>query len=275
MEIEKHKSLKPGSWIRIPIIYETNCQSEQKDAYHHAIIICPLLEIGFNATGTIIDKLHITSSNKIYDCSKYEIINKPKDYEQCELIIKRALKYYGTRKYSQMFNNCEHFASYCFNDKSESKQVKYTFWNGTSNIHQFIQNRSWFTNTVLFLNSYDIVSDETVDKICESNHKIGKFNGKIIDFCDDKANKNKIENQYDIKKMDQNNDENENIEQIHDEEKKEELDEDDIDQNEIVRDAKFVRNTIRDNLNEKGQIGNDKIDFVFDQIKDILFKYYQ
>eukprot|EP00486_Rosalina_sp_Unknown_P006734 CAMPEP_0201572412 /NCGR_PEP_ID=MMETSP0190_2-20130828/15652_1 /ASSEMBLY_ACC=CAM_ASM_000263 /TAXON_ID=37353 /ORGANISM="Rosalina sp." /LENGTH=75 /DNA_ID=CAMNT_0047998121 /DNA_START=425 /DNA_END=652 /DNA_ORIENTATION=+ len=75
--------------------------------------------------------------------------------------------------------------------------------------------------------------------------------------------------------MDQNNDENENIEQIHDEEKKEELDEDDIDQNEIVKDAKFVRNTIRDNLNEKGQIGNDKIDFVFDQIKDILFKYYQ
>lgn len=293
MEIENHKSIKPGSWIRIPIIYETKCKTQQKDAYHHAIMICPLLEIGFNATGTIIDKLHITSNNKLYSCDKYEIINKPLNYKECELIIRRALKYYGTRKYSQMFNNCEHFASYCFNNKSESKQVKYTLWNNTSSVHQFFQDRSsWFTNSMLFLNSFNIVSDKMIDKVCESNHKIGKFNGKIIDFCQDKAEENKIENQYDIKKMNDNDENKKNMEiddndendmemndvDVEEEQKEEqELQENedvDVDELQIVKDAKFVRGIIKDNLNNAGKIDKDKIDFIIDQIRPILIKYF-
>eukprot|EP01083_Nonionella_stella_P065517 171747_1 len=269
MNIDQHKSLKPGSWIRMPIIYEATCKTEQKTAYHHAIMVCPLLEIGFNATGTIIDKIHITSDNVIYDCSKYEIIDEATDYPQCEEIMHRALKYYGKRNYSQAMNNCEHFASYCFNNKSESKQVKHTVWTNTSGLHQWLQQSSWFTNSVLFLNSFDIVSDQTVDAICESNHKIGKMNAKIIDFCDENAEKNKIENEYNIKKLQINDDEKEK-----EQEEKVDQVEMDVNQLQIVKQAEFVRNVLRSNLNEKGQIDSGKIQYIIDQIKPILFKYF-
>ena len=261
MELRKHASIKPGSWIRIPIQYETKCNTQQSNAYHHAIIICPLLEIGFNAAGTIIDKLHITSTNRIYDCSKYEIIDEPSDYKQCEDIIRRSLRYYGARKYSQMFNNCEHFASFCFNNKSESKQVKHSFWSSTSSLNQYIQRSSLVTQTVLFLNSYNIVSDTVVDNVCCTSHKLGKLNANIVDFCEQKANENEIENEYNIKGVE------ETFEHL-------KIVKNEVNEHAIVEDAKSVRMTIRENENDKGRIDNDKIECIINAIRPILRKYY-
>mmetsp|Transcript_58764 Transcript_58764/g.93413 ORF Transcript_58764/g.93413 Transcript_58764/m.93413 type:complete len:273 (-) Transcript_58764:617-1435(-) len=272
MDVQTHASLKPGSWIRIPIIYDAQCSTEIANAYHHAIIICPLLEIGFNAAGRIVHKLHITSTNKLYDCSKYEVIKEPSSYEDCEEIIRRAMRYYGTGKYSQMFNNCEHFASYCFNNKSESKQVKQNVWNSTTHFHEWLQNSSVVTNSILWLSSYNVISEKTVDKVCESNHEIGKVNEKIIEFCQHKAEENKIENQYHIKKLNDEQQEEQKEDESDQEEQGNVLD---INEIAIVKDAKFVQQTVIDNLNEHGKIKKNDIDNVIEQIKPILQKYYE
>ena len=251
--------LKAGSWIRVPIQYDRRCQTEQTGAYHHAIIICPLLEIGFNAAGSIIDKLHVTSSGDLYDCSLYEIIKEPKDYEHCEEILRRALKYYGARKYNQMFNNCEHFASYCFTGKSESKQVKQSLWSGTSKFYRFIQSSSLMANAALFLNGYDLVSDEFVDKLCIADHQIGKLNGKLADFCDDRVESNKMENVYDIQKVGA---------------AQEEKQDEDCKVKGMVQEAQFIRSFIKKHRNAKGRIEAQEISQIMESVKIITSKYY-
>lgn len=271
--VSKHERVSPGSWIRIPIQYEAHCNAVRENAYHHAIIICPLLEIGFNAAGTVIDKLHITSSGELYDCSTYEIVNQPKDYGECEEIIGRALKYYGARRYSQMFNNCEHFASYCFTGKSESKQVQQSFWSGSSGFYRFFQNSSVVTNAVLMLNGCQLVSDEFVDKICVADHQIGKLNGRLADFCDEKVERNNIENEYDVQKI-------EGVDQgVVNEEEHHDIDQDlhkgtDIEDIGIVKDAKLVRGQLKAHLNEKGRITKESIPAILKNIKSVLIHHF-
>lgn len=49
-----------------------------------------------------------------------------KDYEACDpvdLVLKRALSRLGERDYNVVFNNCEHFATWCKTGKHQSDQV--------------------------------------------------------------------------------------------------------------------------------------------------------
>lgn len=58
--------------------------------------------------------------------TKYYVINYPSDKVRfsSEEIIERALSRVGEDSYNLVFNNCEHFATWCVTGRSESKQVK-------------------------------------------------------------------------------------------------------------------------------------------------------
>ena len=93
------------------------------------------------------------------------------------------------------------------------------------------------------MHSYDVVSDESVDRVCNANHRIGALNGKVVGFCADKAKSNRMENVKRVADTEVND-----VEQA--EEKKLDIENVDVD-----KDAKLVRAAIKSHLNEQGRIG--------------------
>merc|ERR1712013_269966 len=112
-------------------------------------------------------------------------------------------------------------------------------------------------NAVLFLNSYDIVSDKSVDRVCNANHRIGALNEKVVDFCEEKAESNRIENVVDIKRLaDVVAEVDEVKDDVVEEEEKQSNEEENVNVESIgiVKDARIVRAAIKSHLNEKGRI---------------------
>eukprot|EP01084_Bolivina_argentea_P147776 258485_1 len=119
--------LKPGTWVRRPFRkgkkYASNGKGGSK--YHHFICIHPLLSIGYNREGVVLEHHSIGNNAKIVEeFSKWEICGVPNDKDVATICIKRALHRLGESEYKVYSNNCEHFATSCYKGISISKQVK-------------------------------------------------------------------------------------------------------------------------------------------------------
>lgn len=53
----------------------------------------------------------------------WRIVNLPSSVEHAQQVLERARSKVGEREYSLVSNNCEHFASWCFEGSASSKQV--------------------------------------------------------------------------------------------------------------------------------------------------------
>ncbi len=88
---------------------------------HHAI------DVG---DGSVI---HYRKPSEIIECTSWETFSRgdkvyvrqyPKGFSfMPDVVIKRAMSRIGENKYNLLFNNCEHFATWCKTGISESKQV--------------------------------------------------------------------------------------------------------------------------------------------------------
>jgi len=93
--------------------------------YHHGIYIGEDLVIHF--TGDIlnkmISKIEKTNLATFSKGDELEVV----EYKLCKPInwtVDTAYSFIGKKDYNLIFNNCEHFATYCKTGKNESKQVK-------------------------------------------------------------------------------------------------------------------------------------------------------
>lgn len=69
------------------------------------------------------NKIRCTSLDK-FRCRKKIHIEKYKECDSAEVVVKRAKERLKEKKYHLIFNNCEHFAYCCKTGKHRSKQVE-------------------------------------------------------------------------------------------------------------------------------------------------------
>lgn len=68
-------------------------------------------------------RIEIVSLSEFTDGNGYDIQKFHSKFSRQE-IVERALSRLGDDNYNVVFNNCEHFVSWCIHDKSFSKQIR-------------------------------------------------------------------------------------------------------------------------------------------------------
>ncbi len=97
--------------------------------YHHGIYIGKNKVIHFNGEllrGKANAKITITTLNEFLKGGNLEIVKYKIGINEVE-VLKRANSLLNKGDYSILFNNCEHFASYCFTGIGISKQINKYF----------------------------------------------------------------------------------------------------------------------------------------------------
>lgn len=99
--------------------------------YHHGIYIGKNKVIHFNGElfrGKSGAKITITSLNEFLRGGSLEVVPYKIGIDEVE-VLKRANSLLNRGDYSILFNNCEHFANYCFTGVGISKQINKYFLN--------------------------------------------------------------------------------------------------------------------------------------------------
>lgn len=109
-----------GTWVAYPFS-PINKESRDYRPEHHFIVVTPHLAIGYSRKKGI--TFEDISFDNDFTYHKYKVINETNDESKQKEILKRCIERLNEKEYNLLFNNCEHFASYCFNGKSISKQV--------------------------------------------------------------------------------------------------------------------------------------------------------
>lgn len=107
---------KKGSHLKVKYLTYT----------HHVIKVGRGRIIHYSEGIIKIERLDRYLSKENLSITNVEYVNENSSFSVKE-IMRRAKSKLGENSYNLVFNNCEHFTTWVFHDKKESKQVKRVF----------------------------------------------------------------------------------------------------------------------------------------------------